>query len=113
MNAIEAMAAEIACQVEDLSRQELPIQTKNCLFIGSGDSYVAGLAAFHVSGGRALCCYPADLLGNPSLANGRNVFVVSISGNTKANILAAKVARRHSNIVTAITANPASPLANA
>ena len=113
MNAIEAMGAEIAYQVEDLSRQELPIQSKNCLFIGSGDSYVAGLAAFHVSGGRALCCYPADLLGNPSLANGRNVFVVSISGNTKANILAAKVAGRHSNCVTAITARTVSPLATA
>lgn len=113
MNAIEAMQEEIGCQVEGLSRQELlPRRDENCLFVGSGDSYVAGLVAQHVSGGRAICCYPADLIQNPLLvASGRSVYIVSISGSTKANILAAKVAKRRGVCTTAITARLASPLA--
>jgi fructoselysine-6-P-deglycase FrlB-like protein len=112
VNAIEAMQAEIGYQVASLPKQELPSESKNCLFVGSGDSYVAGLAAQHLSGGRALCCYPTDLIQNPSLASGRNVYVISISGKTKANIIAAKVAKRQGIRVAAITARPSSPLAN-
>lgn len=111
MNAIEAMQAEIGYQVHDLQKQDLPLQSRNCLLVGSGDSYVAGLAAQYFSGGRALCCYPTDLIQNPSVADGRNVYVVSISGSTKANILAAKIAKKQGARTTAITAKPASALA--
>lgn len=113
MNAIEAMQAEIEYQVQDLKRQVLPLQGKNCLFVGSGDSYVAGLAAQYAFGGRARCCYPTDIIQNPSMADGRSVFVVSISGSTKANILAAKIAKRRIARTVAITARPSSPLARA
>jgi fructoselysine-6-P-deglycase FrlB-like protein len=105
------MQVEIGYQVEDLPRQELPLQSKNCLFVGSGDSYVAGLVAQHASGGRALCCYPTDLIQNPSVARGQNIYVVSISGSTKTNIVAAKIAKRQGALTTAVTAMPASPLA--
>lgn len=111
MNAIEAMQAEIEYQVPDLQKQELPSQVNSCLFVGSGDSYVAGLAAQHISGRRALCCYPTDVIQNPSVADGRRVYIVSISGSTKANILAAKIARKQGAHTTAITARPSSPLA--
>jgi glucosamine--fructose-6-phosphate aminotransferase (isomerizing) len=113
VNAIEAMQAEIGYQLHDLQKQDLPSQGRNCLFVGSGDSYVAGLAAQYISGGRALCCYPTDLIQNPSLAGGRDVYVVSISGSTRANILAAKTAKKHGARTTAITAKPSSPLARA
>ncbi len=116
MNAIEAMQAEIGYQVQDLPRQEIQLPPhfgKNSLFVGSGDSYVAGLAAQHVSGGRAICCYPTDLIQNPSMAGGRSVYVVSISGRTKANILAARIAKRQGAHTTAITARPDSLLARA
>jgi fructoselysine-6-P-deglycase FrlB-like protein len=111
MNAIESMQAEIWYQLEDLPRQQLLSQEKNCLFVGSGDSFVAGLAAQNVSGSRALCCHPANLIQNPSIAKGRNVYLVSISGRTNANILAAKIAKGQGANTTAITARPASPLA--
>ncbi|MEW6605144.1 MAG: SIS domain-containing protein [Thermoproteota archaeon] len=111
MNPLEAMQVEIECQLQDLQKQNLPRPDRNCLFVGSGDSYVAGLAAYHVSAGRALCCYPTDIIRNPSMINGRNVYVVSISGNTKANILAAKIAKRNGANTTAVTARPASKLA--
>jgi len=111
VNAIEAMQAEIGYQVDDLAKQKLPLQGKNCLFVGSGDSYVAGLAVQYFSGSRGLCCYPTDVIQNPSMVDGRDVYVVSISGSTRANILAAKTARKQGARVTAITAKPASQLA--
>ena len=114
MNATEAMQSEIKYQVQDLQKLDLPSLVNNCLFTGSGDSYVAGLAAQYFSGSHAICCYPIDIIKNPLLVKGRNLFVVSISGNTKANILAAKIARKHRvNSTTAITARPLSRLAKA
>jgi fructoselysine-6-P-deglycase FrlB-like protein len=48
------------------------------------------------------------------LVKGRNLFIVSVSGNTKANILAAKIARNYTvNTTTALTARPSSRLAKA
>ena len=111
VDAIDAMLAEIEFQLGDLEKQHLPKPAKNCLFVGSGDSYVAGLAAQHLSAGSALCCYPTDIIQNPALAIGRNMFIVSISGSTKANIHAAKIARRKGARTTAITARPESRLA--
>jgi glucosamine--fructose-6-phosphate aminotransferase (isomerizing) len=107
------MQAEIEYQLRDLQKQHLPAPDKHCLFAGSGDSYVAGLAAQYLSGGRALCCYPTDLVQNPSMTHGRNVYIVSISGNTKANVLAARAARKAGARTTTITARPAGKLAKA
>jgi fructoselysine-6-P-deglycase FrlB-like protein len=112
MNAIEAMQAEIEYQVEDLPKLGLPKASENCLFVGAGDSYVASLAAQYVSAGHALCCYPTDVILNPSVASDRNMYVVSISGNTRANIMAAQAAKKHgARTTTAITARPESRLA--
>jgi fructoselysine-6-P-deglycase FrlB-like protein len=126
VDAIEAMQAEIEYQVQDLSRLDLSSSSSSyfpppsvphppasdCLFVGSGDSYIAGLAAQYFSGSQAICCYPTDIIKNPSLVKRRNLFIVSISGNTKANILAAKIAKKHgANTVAAVTARPSSRLA--
>jgi glucosamine--fructose-6-phosphate aminotransferase (isomerizing) len=82
------------------------------LFVGSGDSYVAGLAVQYFSGSHAICCYPIDIINNPLLVERRNLFIVSISGNTLANILAAKIAKKHGvSKITALTARPSSRLA--
>ena len=112
MNAIEAMQAEIEYQVQDLRKLDFPSLVKHCLFVGSGDSYVAALAAQYFSGSHSLCYYPVDVIKNPLLVKGRNLFIVSISGNTRANILAAEIARKHTvNSTTALTARPSSRLA--
>jgi fructoselysine-6-P-deglycase FrlB-like protein len=105
------MQAEIEFQLCDLEKQHLLKPAKNCLFVGSGDSHVAGLAAQHLSAGSALCFYPPDIIQNPALAIGRNMFVVSISGSTRANIHAAKIARRKGARTTSITARLESRLA--
>jgi fructoselysine-6-P-deglycase FrlB-like protein len=112
MNAIEAMQAEIEYQVEELPKLDLLSPANNCLFVGSGDSHAAGLAAQYFSGSQAICCYPIDIIKNPSLVERRNLFIVSISGNTQANILAAKIAKKHgASNITALTARPSSRLA--
>jgi fructoselysine-6-P-deglycase FrlB-like protein len=121
MNAIEAMQAEIQYQVQDLYRLALSsssssssssANTNTSLFAGSGDSYIAGLAAQYFSGSHAICCYPMDIIKNPSLVKGRNLYIVSTSGKTQANILAAKIAKKHgASTVSALTARPSSRLA--
>jgi fructoselysine-6-P-deglycase FrlB-like protein len=112
MNAIEAMQAEIEYQVQDLHKLELSSPVSNCLFVGSGDSYIAGLAAQYYSGSHAICCSPIDIIKNHLLVKRRNLFVVSISGNTQANILAAKIAKKHGvGTVSALTARSSSRLA--
>jgi fructoselysine-6-P-deglycase FrlB-like protein len=112
MNAIEAMQAEIEYQVEELPKLDLLSPVRNCLFVGSGDSHVAGLAAQYFSGSQAICCYPIDIIKNPLLVKRRNLFIVSISGNTQANIMAAKIAKKYgASNITALTARPSSRLA--
>ena len=112
MNAIEAMQSEIEYQVQDLHKLHLSSPVSNCLFVGSGDSYIAGLAAQYFSGSRAICCSPIDIIKNPLLVKRRNLFVVSISGNTQANILAAKIAKKHGvGTISALTARSSSRLA--
>ena len=112
MNAIEAMQAEIEYQVEELPKLDLLSPVRNCLFVGSGDSHAAGLAAQYFSGSQAICCYPIDIIKNPLLVKRRNLFIVSISGNTQANIIAAKIAKKHgASNITALTARSSSRLA--
>ena len=112
MNAIEAMQAEIEYQVQDLHKLELSSPVSNCLFVGSGDSYIAGLAAQYYSGSHAICCSPIDIIKNHLLVKRRNLIVVSISGNTRANILAAKIAKKHGvGTISALTARSSSRLA--
>ena len=113
MNSIDAMESEIRFQLEDLPLVKSYKADKNCLFVGSGDSYAACLVAQYASGNRALSCYPLDLLENPSIADGRVVYAVSVSGKTRANILAIKAAKKRGIHTVAITANPDSPLASA
>jgi fructoselysine-6-P-deglycase FrlB-like protein len=112
MNAIEAMQAEIEYQVQDLHKLELSSPVGNCLFVGSGDSYIAGLAAQYYSSSHAICCSPIDIIKNHLLVKRRNLFVVSISGNTQANILAAKIAKKYGvGTISALTAKSSSRLA--
>jgi fructoselysine-6-P-deglycase FrlB-like protein len=112
MNTIDAMQAEIEYQVRGLHKLDLSSPIDNCLFVGSGDSYIAGLAAQYFSGSHAICCSPIDIIKNPLLVKRRNLFIVSISGNTHANILAAKIAKKHgASAISALTARASSRLA--
>jgi fructoselysine-6-P-deglycase FrlB-like protein len=110
------MKKEIRYQIDYLSKLELPEQMDldNCLFIGAGDSYVAALIARYASDYKIVCCNPMEIVFNPEIIKRnhcRRIYIVSVSGNTQSNILAAKVSRRHNVSTTAITAKPESRLA--
>jgi glucosamine 6-phosphate synthetase-like amidotransferase/phosphosugar isomerase protein len=113
MNSIEAMEVEIGNQVQELPKsvQQNKINPNRCLFIGSGDSFIAGLVAHHASKLRVISCNPVEFLLNPCIANKRHMYIISVSGRTNANILSAVVARKHKIRTTAITTKPESILA--
>ena len=115
MNSIDAMETEIMCQVKELPKLKLPKQTnaEDCVIVGAGDSYISALIAHHASNRKAICCNPMEIVHNPEITKRRRqLYIVSVSGNTKANILAAKVAKEQQNVLTtAITARPESKLA--
>jgi glutamine---fructose-6-phosphate transaminase (isomerizing) len=113
MNSISAMEKEIGYQVKDLPKLSLPKQVNvdDCLITGSGDSYVAALITQYVSDYRAACCTPVEVAINPKIVRNRRLYIVSVSGNTRSNILAAKKSRKHNVPTTAITARPESELA--
>lgn len=113
MNSIEAMYREIESQSSILTSLRLPRMegVKDCIFVGSGDSFVAGLISSYVSGFRSLCLTPQDIIAHPQIAKGRHVFFVSVSGNTIANIRGASALKARHVPVTAITMNVNSLLA--
>ena len=113
MNSIQAMEAEIGLQIKELPRLNLPKQTniENVLFVGSGDSYAASLVAQYASHHKAICCRPIDIVFDSKVLKEHQMYIVSISGNTKQNILAARFARKNHISTTAITSKPESKLA--
>jgi fructoselysine-6-P-deglycase FrlB-like protein len=113
MNSMQAMEQEIKDQLLFLQNPKLQDPVDNCVFVGAGDSYAAALAAQHVSNNQALCLSPMDVALNPALVSSRTVYFVSVSGNTRANMLAANAIKRRGVRTIAVTAKPASPLARA
>ncbi|HKU49850.1 MAG TPA: SIS domain-containing protein [Nitrososphaera sp.] len=111
MNSIDAMESEIRYQLEELPQLSPYRTNRKCLFVGSGDSYAASLAVQYASQFGSLCCHPLDFLTNPAFAYGRTVYIVSVSGRTKNNILAARAAKASSLRTVALTAASDSPLA--
>jgi D-arabinose 5-phosphate isomerase GutQ len=79
--------------------------------VGAGDAFAAAKAAEYLSGFRARALDPYDLLLNPRIAEGKHVYIISVSGRTRTNIEAAKAARGIARRITAITSDVRSVLA--
>ena len=114
MNSIEAYEKDIWLQLDFLKsfKKQKTLSTtsqKNIVFSGSGDSLVSSLLAESFSGGLVRAMDPLDLYQNKSLAKSKQVYFVSISGNTITNINVAKIVKK----AIAITSKPQSRLANA
>ena len=118
MNSIESLEYDISLQIPFLKsfdkkqkrKKSLPLSLqKNSLFSGSGDSLVSAMLAESFSEGMVRAMDPLDLYKNKHIAKSKNVFFVSISGNTVTNIKVAKIAKK----ATAITAQQQSRLAKA
>jgi len=114
MSTIAAFEKEIKLQpsfVQNfVSQKQLAIPTqKQTIFCGTGDSFVSAQLAEVFSDFRACALDPLDLLKNKKLVKNKNLYLISISGNTISNIKLAKVSKN----TTAITAYPQSRLAGA
>jgi fructoselysine-6-P-deglycase FrlB-like protein len=119
---IARMSEEIKYQNDDLPAFSRYLRTlnappdsekagSNCLFVGAGDSFAAAKATEYLSGFRARALDPYDLLLKPTIAEGKHLFVISVSGRTRTNVEAAKAAHGIAKRVTAITSDVRSALA--
>ncbi len=111
MNSLDTMEVGIRSQLQDHANIRIFKPRKNCLFVGSGDSFAVSLAAEYASGFRTRSFHPEDILYNPCVVDCRVVYFVSVSGRTKANIRAARAATNRGSRTVAVTASPDSPLA--
>lgn len=119
MNTIEAYEQEIRYQITDLPRfvheskiKKLSMEDQErCVFTGAGDSFAAAMIAEHASSNKIRAIDPMNICSNPLIVKNRILYALSISGNTRANVEAAKVAKRRAKKTIAITANRESKLA--
>lgn len=111
MSTIAALEKEIKMQINFLKifvpQKQLSLaKQRKSIFCGTGDSFASAQLAEALSDFKVKAFDPLDLLKNKKLLKGRDLYLVSISGNTISNINLAKISN-----ATAITANPESKLA--
>jgi len=97
--------------LEEFARAHLPRAPPGSVLVGAGDSYAAALAGFYASKGRCIALDPYSLASDPEVARGVEVFLVSVSGKTASNVMAAKKVRGIAHEITVLTADPRSQLA--
>ena len=112
VNSIDAFETEINSQRDLMSWLKPPepissIKQNGVYFTGCGDSLVSAMLADVFSNGYIRSMDPRDIYNNPSLVKSKHLYVISVSGNTIANIRAANLAKS----LTVITTNPNSKLA--
>ena len=99
MNSLEAYEKDIDLQLDFLKTfsKQKPLsekQQQTTIFSGSGDSLVSAVLAESFSNGLVSIFDPLDLYKNKRLVKSKNIYFVSISGNTITNIKVAKVAKK-------------------
>jgi fructoselysine-6-P-deglycase FrlB-like protein len=112
--AFRAVKEELKKEPEVLqrfARSDLPRAPKGSIFVGAGDSYAAAMAGFYASAGRCIALDPYSLASAPELAEGVEVFLISISGRTSSNLAAARKVSGLAKKTTTITADGRSQLA--
>jgi fructoselysine-6-P-deglycase FrlB-like protein len=112
MNSIESLKSDFNSQIEELNNIHNTKLFDDCIYVGSGDSYVAGLIVEYLTNHRCRCYSPSDLFKSESMDNGTYCFI-SVTGKTKANIKVAQRASEAGVRTVAITLNNNSPLARA
>jgi len=90
MNSIESLKLDFDSQVRELDKIHNEKILDDCIYVGSGDSYVAGLIVEFLTDHKCKCYSPSDLLNSRVLEDKTYCFI-SATGRTKANI---ELARR-------------------
>jgi len=109
MNSIESLKLDFNSQVKDLGNIHNQKIFDDCVYVGSGDSFVAGLIAEYLTN-KCRCYSPSDLV-NSTLSDGKTYCFISVTGKTKANIELARRAKKSGLRTAAVTANVKSKLA--
>lgn len=110
MNTIESLKSDFNSQRMELNHIHNEKLFDNCIFVGSGDSYVAGLMVEFITDHKCLCYSASDLL-NSRFNVERTYCFISATGRTKANINVARLATSAGNNTIAVTMNRDSKLA--
>lgn len=110
MNSIESLKLEYNSQIEVLNTIHNQKLFDNCIFVGSGDSYVAGLIVEFITDHKCVCYNASDLI-NSSFIDDKTYCFISVTGRTKSNINVARRATEAGVNTIAVTNNPDSKLA--
>lgn len=110
MNSIESLKLEYNSQIKELNKIHNQKLFDSCIFVGSGDSYVAGLMVEFITDHKCVCYSASDLL-NSSFSNDKTYCFISVTGRTKANINVARRATDAGVNTIAVTMNQDSKLA--
>lgn len=110
MNSIETLRLDFISEVKQLQNIHNRKLFDDCIFVGSGDSYVAGLIAEYLTNYRCRCLSPSDL-SNSRIIKDKTYCFISVTGKTRANIDLARRASQAGVTTVAITLNEKSELA--
>src|SRR5215471_11040088 len=119
---IAAMREEFQSQSENLSsvvRQlksrvvPFPVIRSPAVFTGSGDSWAAAMFAMELDKNVVTALDPGDLSASLTVAENKQLVIISISGRTRVNIELARKAKQAGIETVALTADATSPLARA
>lgn len=110
MNSIERLRQDFDSQKSELATIHNEKLFEDCIFVGSGDSFVAGLITEYMTDHRCICSSPSDLF-NSKFGDNKTYCFVSVSGRTRSNIDVARRAAMSGADTIAVTMNPRSELA--
>jgi fructoselysine-6-P-deglycase FrlB-like protein len=110
MNSIESLKLDFDSQIRELNKIHNEKIFDDCIYVGSGDSYIAGLIAEFLTDYKCRCYSPSDLLKTRVLEDKTYCFI-SVTGRTKANIELAQRATKSGMRTIAVTFNQNSKLA--
>jgi len=109
MNSIESLKLDFNSQIKELNNIQNRKLFDDCIYVGSGDSYVAGLIVEYLTNHKCRCYSPSDLFNSRFIKNKTYCFI-SVTGNTKANIEVARRASQAGVKTVAVTLNKKSKL---
>ena len=112
MNSIKSIKSAFNSQIKELNHIHNEKLFDNCIFVGSGDSYVAGLVVEFITDHKCMCYSPSDLL-NSRFNDDKTYCFLSVTGRTRSNINVARRVTEAGINTIAVTMNPDSKLAHA
>ena len=112
MDSLDNLKFDFKDQINALNQIPCRKKFKNCIYVGSGDSYVAGLIAEYFSSYKFRCYSPSDLMRSRFLKD-MTYYFISVTGKTRSNIEVATRATKAGAKTVAVTLDTNSELAQA